>query len=127
MPSPDGLGPGLLGVCILAVALHVYEGLFEWTATIFSLAIVAWSLVPYIVSVVLAYATGRQIFGIFPAFIALLLDAYAFIVVRFLSHSSTAALAYLWVPFWNLVLVVPLGAAAAFLWVKLRHATKRVP
>jgi hypothetical protein len=117
----------LLCLCLLAVALHVYVGLFEWTLSAFSLAVVAWSLVPYVVCVVIAYATGRQVFGAVPAFLALALDAYTFIAVHFLSHSSTATLAYLWVPFWNLVLVVPLGAAAALLWVKLRDASQRAP
>src|SRR6516225_5607804 len=84
------IGPALLCLCLLAVALHVYVGLFEWTVSVFSVAIVAWSLVPYVISVVVAYATGRQVFGVVPAFLALVLDAYTFIVVRFLSHSSTA-------------------------------------
>jgi len=119
------IGPALLCLCLLAIALHVYVGLFEWTVSVFSMAIVAWSLVPYVISVVVASATGRQVFGVVPAFLALVLDAYTFIAVRFLSHGSTAALAYLWVPFWNLVIVLPLGIAAALLWVKLRHASQR--
>jgi hypothetical protein len=39
-----GVGAGLLSIFVLAVALHLYEGLFEWTVSIFSLAVVAWYL-----------------------------------------------------------------------------------
>jgi len=124
---PRGIGPALLCVCVAALALHVYIGLFDWTLSAFSLAIIAWSIVPYVVCVVVSRATGREAFGIVPAFLALVLDAYTFIVVRFASHSSTAALAYLWIPLWNLVLVLPLGVASVFLWIKLRHASQRAP
>ena len=127
MSPRRALGPALLCLSFLAVALHVYIGLFEWTVSAFSLAIVVWSLVPYVVCVVMAYATGRPIFGAVPASLALALDAYTFVGVRFLSHSSTAALAYLWVPFWNLVIVLPVGIAAAFLWVRWRHPSQPAP
>ena len=125
--SRTSVGPTLLGLSAAAVAFHVYEGLVEWNVSAFSFGVVGWSLLPYGVAVVIAIATSQPLFGIVPASLALLLDLYTFFVVRFVSHSSTAALAYLWVPLWNLVLAIPLGVAGAFLWVRFRRANRRAP
>ena len=121
------VGLALLGVLALAVALHAYEALSDWTPSLFSLGVFAWSLAPYAVTLAIAVVMRRPLLGILPASLALVLDLYTFIVVRYFSHSSTSALAFLAVPLWNLVLVVPLGTAGAFLWLRFRHANHRAP
>ncbi len=121
------IGPMMLGLLALAVAFHVYEALSEWTPSLFSFGVLVWSLTPYAAAVVIAAVTRRPLLGIVPVSLALLLDLYTLIVVRYVSHSSTAALAFLAVPLWNLVLVVPLGVAGAFLWLRFRHANSRAP
>jgi len=121
------IGPALLGVSALAAAFHAYEALSEWTPSLFSLGVFAWSVAPYAVALAIAVVTRRPLLGIVPASLALALDLYTFIVVRYFSHSSTSALAFLAVPLWNLVLVVPLGTAGAFLWLRSRHANHRAP
>jgi len=121
------IGPRMLGLLVLAVAFHVYEAVSEWTPSLFSFGVFVWSLAPYAAAVIIAVGTGRPLLGIVPASLALLLDLYTFIVVRYVSHSSTGALAFLAVPLWNLVLVVPLGVASAFLWLRFLHANNRAP
>jgi hypothetical protein len=111
----------------LAVALHSYQALSEWTWSLFSLGVLAWSLAPYALAAAIALVARRPILGIVPISLALLLDLYTLVAVRYVSHSSTAALAYLAVPLWNLILVVPLGSAATLLWLRFRHANSRPP
>jgi hypothetical protein len=123
---PHGITPVLLGLWVLAVALHVYEALTEWTSVLFGFGVLAWSLIPYIAAGALASATRRTFLGIAPTALALLFDLYTLFAVRS-SHGSTAALAYLWTPFWNLILVVPLSAGGVFLWVRLWHADRNAP
>ena len=127
MESRLAIGPTMLCLLTLALAFHVYEALSEWTVSLFSLGVLVWSLAPYAVAVVLAVVTRQPLLGIVSACLALLLDLYTLIVVRYVSHSSTAALAFLAVPLWNLVLAVPLGAAGAFLWLRFRRANSRAP
>jgi hypothetical protein len=121
------IGLGLSVVVLLAVALHTYVALSQWTATLFSVGVFAWSLAPYALAVLIVVITRRPLLGIVPASLALMLDLYTFLAVRYVSHSSTAALAFLAVPLWNLLLVVPAGATGAFLWLKFRHANRRAP
>jgi len=118
-------GPPLIGVAFLALALHVYEAFSEWRFSLFALGVFMWSLAPYAAAVLVAVATRRPLLGVVPASLALLLDLYALIVVRYFSHSSTSSLSFLAVPFWNLVVVVPLGVAAGLFWLKWRHAGRR--
>jgi hypothetical protein len=127
MESRFVIGPTMLGLLVLAVAFHVYEALSDWTPSLFSFGVFVWSLAPYAVAVIIAVRTRQPLLGIVPASLALLLDLYTLIVVRYVSHSSTAALAFLALPLWNLVLVVPVGVAGAFLWLRFRNANSRAP
>jgi hypothetical protein len=121
------IGPTFLSVLLIAAAFHFYEALSEWSASLFSGGVFAWSLAPYALAVLIVVITRQPLLGIVPASFALTLDLYTFLVVRYASHSSTAALAFLAVPLWNLLLVVPAGATGAFLWLKFRHANRRAP
>ena len=128
----DLIGPVLIGLWVLAVALHVYEALTEWInvldwpTVLFVFVLTGWSLIPYVAAAALTLATRRALVGIAPTALALLFDLYTFFGVRS-SHSSTAALAYLWAPFWNLILVVPLSAGGALLWLRFRHSDASAP
>ena len=127
-----GITPILLALWVLAVAFHAYEALTEWInfldwiSVLFGFGLLGWSLIPYIAAAALTLATRRALLGIAPTALALLLDLYTLFVVRS-SHSSTAGLAYLWTPFWNLILVVPLGAGGALLWLRFRHSDANAP
>jgi hypothetical protein len=125
MTARLAIGPGLVGVAVLALAFHLYEALSEWRLGLFSLGVFAWSLAPYAAAVLIAIATGRPLLGVVPVSLALRLDLYTLIAVRYFAHSSTAALSFLVVPFWNLIVVVPLGVAAASFWLRWRHASRR--
>ena len=121
------IGPTFLSVLLIAVAFHVYEALSEWSASLFSVGVFAWSLAPYALAVLIAIVTRQPLLGIVPASLAFALDVYTLLAVRYVSHSSTAALAFLAVPMWNLAVVAPVGAAGAFFWLKFRHAHRRAP
>ena len=121
-----GISPVLLGLWVLVVALHVYETVTEWTNVLFGFGVFAWSLFPYIAAWALASATRRALLAIVPTALALLFDSYTLFVVRS-SHSSTAALAYLWTPVRNLILIVPLGAGGALLWLRFWHSDPSAP
>lgn len=94
------------------VLLHLYTVIFQADGglSLFGLGLLAYSLVPYAVAVALAcyrraaagatgYATG-----------ALAGDLYMHYLVFIAPTSSTAALGLLVAPFWNLVLLGPIGA-----------------
>lgn len=116
-----------LGVLALAAAFHACEALSEWKLSLFSFGVFLWSLAPYVLAVAIAVVTRRPLLGVVPAVLALALDLYTLVAVRYLSHSSTAALAFLAVPLWSSVLVVPLGAVGAFLWLKFWHGAGNPP
>jgi hypothetical protein len=114
----------LFGLWALAGSLHGYQALAEWTDVSFGLGVALWSIAPYLATVALTMFTQRPLYGIVPTASAPALDVYTSIAVR-LSHSSTAALTFLWVPFWNLVLVLPLSVGV--LWPWSRRANRGEP
>jgi len=114
----------LFGLWTLAGCLHGYQALTEWTDVSFGLGIAVWSIAPYLATVALTMFTKRPLYGIVPTVSALALDVYTSIAVR-LSHSSTSGLAFLWTPFWNLVLVIPVSVGVLWLWS--RRANRGAP
>jgi hypothetical protein len=102
---------------LFGAVLHTYTHLVESES--FSLGWWLWSLAPYIAASIFIvifkrpHATAGAL--IIPAF----LDAGNFYSVFIHPESSTAALGMLFVPFWNLVVLVPIGAAIGW-WVGYR-------
>ena len=125
MRAHGAVGRTLLSILLVAVVFHVYEAFSEWSASLFSVGVFAWSLAPYALTVLIAALTKRPLVGVVSASLALALDVYTLVTVRYFSYSSTAALAFLAVPLWNLLVVVPLGAVGAFLWLKMRRVHHR--
>jgi hypothetical protein len=95
--------------------LHTYEHMIE--AERFSVALWLWSLAPYIVATIILVrfrhahaATGALV-------VPIPLDLMTFFSVFVSPQSSTAGLAMLFTPLWNLLMFVPLGAAVGR-WVR---------
>jgi hypothetical protein len=108
------------------VLLHLYTVIFQADGglSLFGLGLLAYSLVPYAVATALAryprtaagatgFATG-----------ALVGDLYMHYLAFIAPMSSTAALGLLVAPFWNLVLLRPVGAAIG--WAVIRPAGRHL-
>jgi len=54
-------------------------------------------------------------------------DAWTYYEVFFHPKGSTAALALLWMPIWNPVLVVPIGAFVGWIWSGMLPADQNAP
>jgi len=107
----------LSAILCCGVALHAYIALFEAAkvATLFNVGLFGWSCLPYAAALTLALLTRRLWVGIVGAALVLFVDAWTYYAVFVRPKGSTAALALLWMPFWNLIIVVPLGAAMGWL------------
>jgi hypothetical protein len=102
-----------------AVALHAYEALLR-TGGDPSLAFFLWPLAPYVLCLVVAAVSASWIPPLAGAITALLFDLNAHNAVFVHPTSSTAGLALLFVPLWNLLVFSPLAMLAAWfiLWVR---------
>jgi hypothetical protein len=97
--------------------LHTYEHTIE--AERFLVAFWLWSLSPYIVATIILARFRHAHAAIGALAIPILLDLMTFFSVFVSPQSSTAGLAMLFTPLWNLLVFVPLGAAVGR-WVRNR-------
>jgi hypothetical protein len=109
--------PAVYVPVILAIAFHLYENVSK-TSGEFAYGWFIWALVPYGLVLGLACFAGTRIPAVAGAVLALLVDIWIHYEVA-QSTSSTAVLAFIWIPLWNTIIVVP---AASFLtWLLMRH------
>jgi hypothetical protein len=94
---------------------YVYAVEAEW----FSVPFWLWSLSPYIVATVFLVRFRHAHATIGALAVPVLVDLMTFHSVFISPQSSTAGLAMLFAPMWNLFLFVPLGAAVGR-WVRNR-------
>ena len=78
-----------------------------------------WSMVPYVVCLLVLILSARAVHVISAAAVALLLDGWMYYSVL-TSSSSTAVLGLLWMPIWNTIIFVPLT-----MWVTLMVVRRR--
>ena len=86
-----------------------------------------WAIVPYLVAAALALISRNALIGIVAVALVLLVDAWTYYEVFFHPKGSTAALALLWMPIWNPVLVVPIGAFVGWIWSGMLPADQNAP
>ena len=103
----------------LAIALHAYENL-PIKSVAFSVGVFLWSLAPYALCLIVAALSRSSIPAVAGAVIALIFDLNAHIQVFVHPTSSTAGLALLFVPLWNLLVFAPLAMLGAWLLLRLR-------
>jgi hypothetical protein len=117
------------GVCLLGVLLHVYTVLFksdggapDLAGVLFLISLLLWSCLPYVIwaSVAVWRNQPKPAFG--AAIGMLAFDCYTYYCVFIAPTGSTAALALLFAPLLNLVMIGPLSGAVS--WPLLHFATK---
>jgi hypothetical protein len=119
----------LVTLLALGFGLHAYIAFFQSSggADSFSLGLLAWSIVPYIVATALALISRSALVGVVPMALVLLIDVWIYYGVFINPKGSTAALALLWMPLWNLILVVPIGVGAGWIWSGMLPADQNAP
>ena len=108
--------PWAFAVVALAIALHWYIG-SQVEAAEFSFWFLAWALSPYVVALALSCFKVTRAAAVAGAVAALCVDALTFHSVFIRPTSSTAPIALLFSPLWNLSIFVP---GATWLAWKLR-------
>jgi len=110
----------LFTACLLGVGLHVFISVVKSAGgpNAFSLGLLVWSLLPYASAVGVAALAKNVLVGVVPVCLVLALDTWTYYAVFVHPSASTAALALLAVPLWNLVLVVPIGAGATWFLIR---------
>ena len=112
----------LFVVVAIAVALHAYEAFVKSAGgvSLVSLGFFLWPLSPYALCVVVAGVSVSSIRAVAGALTALLFDLDAHDHVFVHPTSSTAGLAILFVPLWNLLVFSPLAMLGTWLLLRLR-------
>ena len=112
------------GLVLFGIALHSYTGLVE--ATSFSLPFWLWSICPYVIGGLLVVAGPFQVFIGALALIAVA-DLLVFRSIFIHPTSSTAPIALIFMPLWNLVVIGPIGAILGwfFGWLARRDARQQ--
>ena len=123
MEAPRTVSRVAIGICAAAALFHAYQAM-QGEGIEIAFPLFAWSIVPYMVPVVLAITGVRHAIAIVSAACAFAFDLYIFAAVH-MSHSSTAAITFLWAPVWNATIVVPVAAGGVWLWFKIRHGGQR--
>lgn len=126
LPRARGLARALLpAAVVLGAALHAYTMVFKADGgfTVFKLGLFAWSLAPYALAAALGWRAIHPGVAAGYAIGALVGDAFMHHAVFIQPKGSTAALGLLFMPLWNLLLLGPVGALAA--WLLLRLSRRR--
>lgn len=105
----------------LGFALQTYVTFFE--ASKLHLGFWLWGLSPYFVGGVLLFLLRQPQATVGALAIPVVMDTVNFYSVFLSPQGSTAALGYIFVPLWNLVVFVPLGGLIGW-WIGKRRATK---
>jgi hypothetical protein len=108
------------GVCAAAVALHAMTAFVMSAGAVSAstLGFFALSCAPYLAMLALATWLKQPIPGAAGASAAMLADVTMFWSVFIQPKGSTAALGLLVMPFWNLLVIAPAVAAAAYLFTR---------
>jgi hypothetical protein len=118
---------------IMAYALLLYGAVLHTythvsSAASFSVGWWLWSLSPYIAGALILILFKRPHATVGALVIPALLDAGNYYSVFIRPESSTAGLGMLFIPFWNLVVFVPIGAAIGwFVGYRIRVTAQDVP
>jgi hypothetical protein len=75
-----------------------------------------WSSLPYLLGILLACVLKRPIIAFCGMLMPLVLDCFNIYGVFVTSTSSTAVVALLWMPLWNILMIQPVGLAIGW-WV----------
>ena len=99
----------------VGILFHLQTAVFRGGWDSFSQLVLFGSSLPYIACALIARLCPYPLMGVIPLVPALALDGLAYYSVFVDPQSSTAVLALLWAPIWNLILVVPIGSLIGWL------------
>ena len=99
-------------LCVGGLILHLRTAFLGSSEAVdSSIKLLAWSLLPYLIIIVFRKASYGALCS---AVVVFLFDLYMHLEVFVWPHSSTSAIGLLFMPMWNLVLVVPLSFLAGY-------------
>jgi hypothetical protein len=104
---------------IVAAAFHVFQNLRMMSVN-FAFGWFLWALLPYGLVLALSFFEGTRRAVTAGAVLALAFDAWSLYEVA-RSTSSTAALAFVWIPLWNTMIVVPMATFLTWLVMRRRQ------
>ena len=112
-------------IIAMGMILHVYTGYHFFktsveTDLLLLRGIIVWSWLPYLVCLLLAVGKRNFLIPLCGALLPLCLDLMTYHSVFINPTSSTAPLALLFMPLWNLMLFMPLGLLAGSLIVRAK-------
>ncbi len=105
--------PYVLGITVLAAALHVYEHVYNSSGDP-SIGFLLWAMVPYGLCLTLSAFPATRAPVIAGAALTLAFDLLGHYSVFINPKRSTAALALLFIPLWSTIIVVPLATFIAW-------------
>jgi hypothetical protein len=118
-----------MAIFLLGVLLHLHTVLFktdggtpDLAGILFLLALFLWSCLPYAIWTVVARWRGQSAPAVGASLGTLAFDCYVYYGVFIAPTGSTASLALLFAPLWNIVVFGPLGAAIS--WPLLHFAIR---
>lgn len=106
------------GLAAVGIGLYIKFGLFD--SDNFRPGWMLWAATPYIVCIALSCFAPIRTPATVGVIAALLFDCYVHYGV-YHSHSSTAAIAYVWSPLWNTLIVVPVATFISWAVVRKRR------
>jgi hypothetical protein len=119
-------------ISLIAVALHgvvavwLLHDNFSSEKLIFAAILTVWSLAPYGLCFLIAKVFRHIAPSAVAATIVLLIDVMANVDIA-RSKSSTAALGYIFIPLWSLILIVPIVTLLGHFLIRLRARLQHVP
>ena len=105
-------------VIAVAVAFNAWVAILEWSDFVTGGPWLIWACFPFVAAVIVAIISGQPTLGAVTSIVALALSVWWVYAIR-TSPSSTAAIAYLWFPLWNLIVVLVLGTVGGLIWSKM--------
>jgi hypothetical protein len=100
-----------IGVVAFGLIIHVYTYIFKaqnkFDFETFGFLLMA--LMPYIICLIIILTKNNSVMPLTGSILPLLIDTFTYYSVFIKPSSSTASLALLWMPIWNMLLILPLG------------------
>jgi hypothetical protein len=109
-------------IAVLGLLLHAHVAIFkaEGGVSSFSLGLMIWSWLPYLAALVLFLVVRRVLIPLGGITLPIVLDVLNYYFVFVSPGSSTAPLALLWMPLWNLLIFMPAGMFVGWILSKMR-------
>jgi hypothetical protein len=113
--------PAVSAIVAIAAVLHAIE-CFAKGPTSAGAAFFIWALAPYALCALISSISTLRAAPVAGGALALAVDLLVHVEVFIAPHSSTSALLLIYVPLWNILVLVPIGTIVA--WLILRRRSR---